>query len=83
VKGVVNGCDHPTWEDGTPILVGQLVRFHDPYEERSDWPAVIHEVAADEVRIGGMTSDEEEWEDQCSPDDLSRDDAPKSARSPE
>lgn len=76
MKGQVNGCDHPTWEDGSPILVGQLVRWH---EEgylaglNGGWHAVVHEVSADEIRIGGMTRDDEEWEEQVGPDELSRD----------
>lgn len=73
MRGRTNGCDHPTWEDGTPILVGQRVRWHEAgylCGLNRGWHAVVHEVSADEVRIGGMDSHDEEWEDQASPDDL-------------
>lgn len=76
VRGRTNGIDHPMWEDGTPILVGQLVRYHAPadaYCRGGVWPAVVHEVSADEIRVGGMTSDDEEWEEQAGPDELERD----------
>jgi hypothetical protein len=75
VRGQVNGVDHPTWEDGTPLLVGQSVTYLVPddlqqYPGDTLWWAVIHEVSADEVRIGGLTNDDEDWEEQVSPDDL-------------
>ena len=76
MRGRTNGLDHPVWEDGTPILVGQEVRFHAAEDLYPDgvgvWPAVVHEVSADEIRVGGLTGADEEWEEQVSPDEIER-----------
>lgn len=75
-RGRNNGIDHPMWSDGSPILVGQLVRWHVTDQGQYGWSdgiynAVVHEVNADEIRIGGMLANDEEWEEQVGPDELS------------
>lgn len=63
--------------DGRPILIGDEVQWRVTRDEPwgpgiGTYSAVVHEVACEEIRIGGMTSDDEEWEDQVHPDELLR-----------